>query len=232
MITDVRRFLARRALARREAVDPRLSRYAELQFWGPRRLPLRQTRFVVLDTETTGLDVDSSALLSLAAVDVRDGRVRLDRRLELMFAHDHVGGKAAAPIHGLLRRDLQGGVPAEEGVLEFLEFAQNAVLVGHHAAFDVAMLDNVLGRIGPLRIYNRVIDTNRLARRLESAVLPREAEPPSLRTLDALCELYGIPIRLRHTAAGDALATATLFLALLARARRRGIMTLRGLLAR
>jgi DNA polymerase-3 subunit epsilon len=232
MIAGVRRLLARRTLARGTAVDPRLSRYAELQFRPPRRHSLRRTRFVVLDTETTGLDVESSALLSLAAVEVLDGRVRLDRRLELIFAHDHVGGKSAAPIHGLLRRDLQGGRPASEGVLDFLEFAESAVLVGHHVAFDVAMLDNALRRIGPVRLYNRVIDTNQLARRLDSAVLPRDDVPTELRSLDALCELHGIPIPLRHTAAGDALATATLFLALLARARQRGITTLGALLAR
>jgi DNA polymerase-3 subunit epsilon len=232
MINEVRRFLARRALARVTGVDRRLARYAELRFRGPRRLPIGQARFVVLDTETTGLDTESSALLSLAAVEVRDGRVRLDQRLELTFAHDDVGGQAAAPIHGLLRRDLKGGRPAAEGVLEFLEFAQSAVLVGHHTAFDVAMIDNVLRRIGPVRIYNRVIDTYHLARRVDGILLPGEVEPPGVWSLDALCEVHGIPIQQRHTAAGDALATATLFLALLARARGRGIATLGSLLAR
>jgi DNA polymerase-3 subunit epsilon len=232
MIDTLRRLLARRKLRHAGAVDPRLERYMHLPFGRWRKVPIQRARYVVFDTETTGLDIASSAPLSLAAVVVDHGRVHVDSRLELVFHHDHVGGKQAAPIHGLLRADVESAPPAEKAVLQFLDFAGDSVLVGHHVGFDVAILDKVLARSGPGRILNDIADTEHVARRLETAVLPRDGDVLEPQSLDTLCERYGIPLDMRHTAAGDALATAMLWLVLLGRAHRRGITTVGRLLSR
>jgi DNA polymerase-3 subunit epsilon len=225
-------FTRRRARARLEAsgADGRLVDYLGLSFRPPRRTRLRDVRFVVVDTETTGVDHERDRLLSLAAIGVHDGAVHLADRLELMFDGATVGGERAAKIHGLVTRDLAGGTLEIEGVLQFLEFVRDDVIVAHHAAFDVGVLSRALARMGAPPLQNAVVDTGLLATRLTRG--PRLGEPIERehRSLDALAAELGVEIPNRHTAGGDALATSWIFLSLLKRAARRRIDTLGELL--
>ena len=232
MISKIRRLLARRALSGRGA-DARLLRYTEHAFARRGRMPLHEVRFVVFDTEATGLDIETNRMLSLAAVAVRNGAIDLSDRLELTFEADHVGGRAAAEIHQMVTADLRDGLSEADGTIDFIEFVRDSVLVAHHVGFDVAMVNKALGRLGPVRLYNPLVDTLVLDRRLTRGPMPRDDHHRDEdRSLDGLCTKFGLDIPMRHSAAGDALATAQLLLALLARAERRGIRTLGALLAR
>jgi DNA polymerase-3 subunit epsilon len=198
-------------------------RYAGCPFETAARGPIGAARLVVLDTEATGLDPAVDRPLTLAAVAVRDGSIDIGDRLELVF-HGVETGEAATPIHGLVPADLAGGLDEASAMERFLEFVGGAVVVGHHVAFDVALLEGAARRMHDgLRIWNARLDTGVLARRLEHG--PR-ADTRRVDSLDALCARYGVPIAGRHTAAGDALATATLLMILLARAREVGIDSL------
>lgn len=215
----------------RSATDSRLLDYAQRSFRVARRTPIDEVRFVVFDTETTGIDVERSRLLSLAAVGVRHRGIALSDRFEATFSGAEVGEPASVVLHQLVTADLEGGREAEDGVLAFLDFAQDGILVGHHVGFDIALVNRVLARLGPLRVYNHAIDTLRLHQRLGDGPRVEDARArPQARTLDAVCEAYGLDLPMRHSAAGDALATAQLFLALLHRAKRRGIRTIGALL--
>lgn len=220
-------YLARRRLP--ADADPRLAAYLALPFKPPKWVA--QARFVVFDSETSGLDLQTARLLSLGAVGADARRVDLADRLELTVRQTEVGGAAAATVHQLRAVDLTAGVEAEEAALRFLDYAQDAVLVAHHAGFDLAMLQRSLRPLGLPRLYNPVLDTGRLAERLDGAALPNgELKARQDRSLDTLCARFGVQIQGRHTASGDALATAELLLHLLARARRRKIHRLRDLL--
>lgn len=219
------RAAARAAL---EGADPRALRYVERPFALDPRSPAERTRFVVLDSEATGLDLAADRLLTVAAVAVVDGAVRVADHVELTIDRPTVG---AAPIHGLLPRDLAGGTSEAEAMLGLLDHLEDAVLVAHHVAFDGGMIEAALRRIHPaLRLWNPRLDTAALARRLELGPLPVQPSRGASFALDALCDRYGVPLSGRHTAAGDALATACLLLVLLARARRQGIVTVGDLL--
>jgi len=108
--------------------------------------------------------------------------------------------------------------------------------VAHHAAFDMRMLEKAIAPYRGAKVWNPSVDTAQLARRVEVSAMTsnqaRGAEQQSDYQLDRLVERYGIDIPERHTAAGDALATALLFQRLLKKAERRGIVTLGDLLAR
>jgi len=229
---SLRRFVRRWASRRLDPdLDPRIRDYLALRFRPDRALPLAQASFVVLDTETSGLDVRRDRLLSLSAVSVRAGRIVLSDRVELTFAAASVGASEAAVVHQLVTADLHGGVDEREGVAAFLAFVRDRVLVGHHVGFDVAMIDRALARVGPVRLRNATLDTARLHRRLTTGgIASLTPDGPRPLGLDALAEAYGLDLPLRHSSAGDALATAQVFLALLARAARRGITTLGALL--
>ncbi len=209
-----------------------------------RGVPIATTRFAVLDTETTGLDARSDRLLSIGGVAVVEGVVRAADSYECVVTGDDVGGTAAT-IHGMTRRDVRAGRPLPEALAGLLEWLGDAVLVAHHVAFDAAILDRHLaeafpglagrGRRGRV-LWNPSLDTALLARRVELGTGRHGdghggATPESGSLgLDAVCERYGVRIHGRHTAAGDALATAMVLMPLLARARRRGIRTLDRLL--
>ena len=202
----------------------------------PRDKALSDVRFVVFDSETTGLDLTKNRLLSIAGVGMNGSDVRLDDTFGAMVTQTDVGGSDAAVIHGLISNDLAGGLPADEAASRFLAFAGDAVLVAHHAAFDMRMLAKAIAPHRGAKVWSPSVDTAQLAQRVEDGPMTsnqaRGADPRSAYQLDTLVERYGIDIPERHTAAGDALATALLFQRLLKKAERRGIRTLGDLLAR
>lgn len=196
---------------------------------------LTDVRFVVFDTETTGLDLSKNRLLSIAGVGMHGPEIRLDDVFDSMVSQSDVGGAVAAVIHGLISKDLAGGLAEELAAAQFLAFAGSAVLVAHHAAFDIRMLQKAIAPYRGAKVWSPAVDTAQLAQRVEdglmSSNLARGADQRSAYQLDSLVERYGIDIPERHTAAGDALATALLFQRLLKKAERRGIRTLGDLLA-
>lgn len=202
----------------------------------PKRKPLSDVRFVVFDSETTGLDLSKNRLLSIAGVAMTGHEVQLDDIFEAMIAQTDVGGADAAVIHGLVSNDLAGGLPEDEAAARFLAFAGDAVLVAHHAAFDMQMLRKAIAPHRGAKVWNPSVDTAQLAQRMEvSPMTAGDSERPDQSgtyQLDNLVARYDIEVPERHTAAGDALATALLFQRLLKKAEHRGIDTLGDLLAR
>ena len=197
----------------------------------PKSTALKDVRFVVFDSETTGLDLATNRLLSIAGVAMRGPEVQLGDTFEAMVRQPHVGGADAAVIHGLVSKDVADGLPEGEAAARFLAYCGDAVLVAHHAAFDMHMLKKAIAAYRGAKVRNPAVDTAQLAKRVEGAPMASSHESGAYQ-LDRLVERYGIDIPERHTAAGDALATALLFQRLLKKAERRGILTLGDLLAR
>lgn len=201
-----------------------------------KRTALDDVRFVVFDSETTGLDLAKNRLLSIAGVAMKGPEVQLGDTFEAMVSQPDVGGADAAVIHGLVSNDLVGGLPEDEAAARFLAYCGDAVLVAHHAAFDMHMLKKAITAYRGVKVRNPVVDTAQLAKRVENGPLTssqaRGADQRKAYQLDSLVRRYGIEVPERHTAAGDALATALLFQILLRKAERRGIRTLGELLAR
>jgi len=213
-----------------------LREYMSLRSKVPKGKSLSDVRFVVFDTETTGLDLSKNRLLSIAGIGMVGFDVQLDDTFEAMVVQADVGGANAAVIHGLISHDLAGGLAEDEAAARFLAFAGDAVLVAHHAAFDMRMLQKAIAPHRGAKVWSPSVDTAQLAQRVELGLMTsNEARGADQRTayqLDNLVARYGIDVPERHTAAGDALATALLFQRLLKKAEHRGIQTLGDLLAR
>jgi DNA polymerase-3 subunit epsilon len=189
-----------------------------------KREPVENIRFVVFDTETTGLDMEQDSIISIGAVVVEANRLVFSQSLEEIIRQGSSGGQESVPIHQMLNSDLKAGSAEAEVLLRWLSFAGNAVLVGHHVDFDIGMLNKAMQRYWGVSLQNQKLDTGALARRLEQSVVNtlHDSKPQSL---DTLCERFRINVSFRHNAAGDALATATVLLYLLKRAKERGITT-------
>lgn len=199
--------------------------------WADRRRPLEEVRFVVLDTETTGLDPSRDRVLEVAAVPVRNSTIAVAECLDLRV-RQHLTSAGGVDVHEITPGEAAKGLPEDEVARRLLPLLAGAVLIGHHVAFDVVALDRLVRRGLGFPLLNRSCDTVELALRADGRLHEREGVPRGELSLDALCGRYGVEVAGRHTALGDAFATALLFLKLLARLRARKVRTLGDLLGR
>ena len=181
---------------------------------------LASARFVVFDTETTGLQPSrGDEIVSIGAVAVVSERVIAREVFERLVNPGRPMGAPAERIHGI-RAEMLTGQPGIEVVLpEFARFSEGAVLVAHNAAFDMRFLRLKEQALG-LRFDQPVLDTMLLSAWLH----PHQRS----HSLNALIARYGVPRHERHTALGDARMTAEVLLKLLPQLAGRGIRTVGG----
>jgi DNA polymerase-3 subunit epsilon len=182
------------------------------------RKPAPDRRCVVVDTETAGLDPARDALLAIGAVAVDDAGVRIADSFEVTvrsdthLAHDNV------LVHGLGRDVVRSGVPAAAALAAFDAYVAGAPCIGFHCEFDRAVLARAAAGAGVVPgLRAPWLDVAELARALEPDRYRKGA-----RSLDDWLSAFAVATTTRHTAAGDALATAELLLKLRAVAARRG----------
>jgi DNA polymerase-3 subunit epsilon len=167
---------------------------------------------VVLDTETAGLAEDSP-ILSFAGIIVEKGELKLKKSLSVFIYRDQDKRKPeSVAIHGLTNEWLKANGINEKTAIEMIHaFIGKKIPVGHHIPFDLSVLNHHFSRYGlePLPVH-KYICTGETAKRLEK---PNPEMLPSYE-LEKLCTRYNIPIHARHTAVGDTLSTALLWLKL------------------
>jgi DNA polymerase-3 subunit epsilon len=183
--------------------------------------PVAHVRFVVLDSETTGFSPVLDRILTIGAVVVEDGEIRLDDSFDALL---HVTGDVGpVDVHGVTPDQTLGGYEEGEAVERFLAYLRDGVIVGHHIGHDVSMLDAALERMGAsVRLINRTLDTADLTLHLAQDGAFGDRTLPAHITLDTLADLFGVIPHDRHTASGDAFITALVFLRLLKLAARHG----------
>ena len=179
---------------------------------------LRELRFVVFDTETTGLSPSKGdEIISVGAVVVAQGRVVAEEVFETLVNPGIPVSAASTRIHGLTNDDLEGQPGIDETLVAFARFTEEAVLVAHNASFDMEFLKRKEGDTG-IAFRQPVLCTLILS----AIVHPNQ----SSHALDTLLTRYGIRRAGRHAALGDARMTAELLLRLLPQLEARGITTL------
>jgi DNA polymerase III subunit epsilon len=189
--------------------------------------PLDRVRFVVVDSETTGLNPATDRIITIGAVAVVDGEIRLDDAFAALVKIAR--NTSAVTVHGVTRDQSLEGVDESVALERFLDYVRDAVIVGHHIGHDIATLDVALERHWGTRLSNRSLDTMDLTLHLERDGAFAGRPPIRQFTLDALCGMFGVIPHDRHTASGDAFITAQVFLRLLRLAARLGRSTLRGI---
>jgi DNA polymerase-3 subunit epsilon len=181
--------------------------------------PIDQVRFVVLDSETTGFSPVLDRILTIGAVAVVDGEIRLDDSFDALLKV--TGDVGPVDVHGVTPDRSDRGYEEAEAVERFLAYLRDGVIVGHHIGHDVSMLDAALERMGTdVRLLNRTLDTADLTLHLAQDGAFAGVKLPQHITLDTLADLFGVIPHDRHTASGDAFITALVFLRLLKLATR------------
>ena len=184
----------------------------------PERALLKELRFVVFDTETTGLNPSrGDEIISIGAVVVARGAVVPEEVFETLVDPGVPVSAASTRVHGLTNADLARQPSIGQALAAFARFTEEAVLVAHNASFDMEFLKRKGGETG-IALRQPVLCTLVL-----SAILhPNQTS----HSLDTLLTRYGIRRTGRHTALGDARMTAELLLKLLPQLEARGIATL------
>ncbi|HZD26654.1 MAG TPA: 3'-5' exonuclease [Alphaproteobacteria bacterium] len=181
--------------------------------------PLRGLDYVVFDTETTGLEPgNGDEIVQLAAVRVRGFRVLAEDSFDTLVDPGRPIPPRSTRFHGITDAMVRGAPTAAAVLPRFRAWCGDAVLVAHNAAFDLKFLALKQVESGVRFDDLPVLDTLLL-----SAALSRWR---SSHTLDALALRFGVKVAGRHTALGDARATAEVLLHLLTLAERRGVGTL------
>ena len=194
-------------------------RNAAKRRWGKK--PLNEIRFVSFDAETTSLDPLQAGIVAVGAVAVVGGDIDIEDSIELLVRQTY--NSSAVTVHGITRQESLAGLEEEEAVAQLLRYFGNAVIVGHHVAFDLALINHACSRLFDIRLHNKAIDTAQL-----SIVLANDGALPQMTdfSLDSLLRVLGIAPHDRHTAAGDAFLTALAFQRLLRVAQHVGRVTL------
>jgi DNA polymerase-3 subunit epsilon len=172
-------------------------------------ITIEETRFVVLDTETTGFDYDNDRILCIGALVLQNSVISVQNSFEVYLQQDHYD-KSTAQIHGILK-DFIIKRPSElEALQQFLDFVGDSVIIAHHTIFDVTMINKALERNNLPQLTNPRLDTAYLYKKtlIKSHLFERKDHY----TLDDLADKFDISKKDRHTALGDAYITAIAFL--------------------
>jgi DNA polymerase III subunit epsilon len=179
-----------------------------------RPAPFDQTRFVVVDVETTGLNLMTDTLISIGAVAVINGNIALNDSFSVVLQQRETSRKENILIHGISGSAQREGAPPADALLAFLGYLGKSPLVAFHVAFDETMIKRAVREYLGIPFKRPWLDL--------AYVLP--ALNPELarshRALDDWSECFAIRNDDRHNALADALATAQLLLVAIAQARR------------
>ena len=180
--------------------------------------PLSQLMYTVFDTETTGLNPrGGDEIISFGAVRVLNGRILYDEVFDQLVDPRRNLPRQSMEVHGISPEMLQGQPTIDKVLPLFHQFVQDTVLVAHNAAFDMLLLQLKEEPTG-VRFTNPVLDTLLLS----AVVHPSQKD----HNLEGIARRMGVDVRGRHTALGDALVTAEMFLKIVPLLEHAGIRTL------
>jgi CBS domain-containing protein len=180
--------------------------------------PLIALDAVVIDSETTSLDPAKARIVEIAAVRLTAGRVDSADPFRRLVRPDEPIPAAAVAIHHIDDGKVADAPAFEQVWPELLAFMGETVLIGHSLGFDLAVLK---------RECQRAETPFRPLRTLDIRLLAQVVQPNLASfTLEGLSSWLGVEIKERHSALGDAVATAHIFSALVPRLREAGVRTL------
>ncbi|MBP6322399.1 MAG: PolC-type DNA polymerase III [Fusobacteriaceae bacterium] len=171
----------------------------------PKNIEIEEETYVVFDLETTGLNAHRNEIIEIGAIKLKGTRI-VDRYSTFVKPEGRIP-KKIQELTGISELDVSNAKTIEEILPEFLEFAGDATLVAHNAAFDMSFIVRDAKRILNKKIENSVIDTLQMAKDLY----------PTLKNygLKTVTKFLGVALESHHRAVDDSQATANMFIVFL-----------------
>lgn len=181
--------------------------------------PLGQTRFIVLDLETSGLNPSKDEVIAIGAVAIRNNAISLSDQFDLILRRPELDITETVLIHGIGPEALTSGHETEDALLHLLDWMNGDPVLAYHSAFDQRFLEKALRQTLGYTRSHTWLDVAELM----PSLFP-DAETGG-RGLDHWADHFRLEVSERHHAAADAMVTAELTLIALNRARTQGIRT-------
>ena len=176
------------------------------------RTPIGAVRYVVVDTELTGLDEKKDSIVSLGAIRMNGGAIDLGNSFSRLVSPRTALSASSVVIHEITPSDVEAKPDIDAVLKEFLDFCGTAVLVGHFIAIDLAFLNRELKRARGTGIQNPVLDTFSVYEwlRKRNKVGSCPVTSSGLFRLYDIAKCLDIPVNGSHDALMDAFSTAQL----------------------
>jgi DNA polymerase III subunit epsilon len=187
-----------------------------------RRSPAwRNARFIAIDIETTGLDRRRDEVISFAGIPIEAGRIMISQAVHGLVRPRAASTGASAEIHGLHDHDLADAETAPDALASLAALINGRIPVVHAQWVERTFL-----RKAGCPLPRRIVDTAVLWRLLS---LERGDRDPGICSLSAIAGALALPAHRPHTAEGDTLTAAQIFLAMATHLEARGHSTARAL---
>ncbi|MGV3696792.1 3'-5' exonuclease [Flavobacterium sp.] len=168
----------------------------------------KSNRYVILNTETTGLNPKKDVILSFGALGVVNDVIRIGDNFEvviLQYKYLHHNGLS----NEFLIESKSTKLAEYQAIQALVDYIGNSVLVGHRIHFDIEMINDVLEKMDCGKLKNEALDIEIMHQKLLDVAKPF--------SLDDLIKHYKLPQSERNTTSDDAYSIALLFLKLKAR---------------
>ncbi|MEK4146166.1 3'-5' exonuclease [Robertmurraya sp. FSL W8-0741] len=187
----------------------------------PLASPLESLKYIVFDTETTGFLVSSGdRLIEIGAVMIEGFNVREDKVFQTYVNPKRQISREITELTSITDEKVKNAPTALQAIERFFDFVESeetVCLIGHYISFDALVLKTELKREKFNLKHLYTIDTLDLIGFI--------APSYDMRDLERYARIFGTRIYERHTALGDALTTAYLFVELLWQFKQRGYDT-------
>ena len=174
------------------------------------RMEKKSSRFVVLSTETTGLDYKKDVILSIGAFAIENDSILIGDSYEvvlLQYVYNHDNGLS----NEFIIESKQPKQLEPKAIQEFVEYLGNATLIGHRIDFDVEIINEALEKMHCGRLRNEALDIEVMYRKWKELTGEKHF------SLEELSAVFKIPATDRVSASEDAYTIGLLFLKLKSR---------------
>lgn len=215
-------------------IPEQIKRHLSLKKRFDYRIAVNDAHFVAFDTELTGLDFKQDSLISIGAVKLKGGSILPTKTFYKLVKPESELKHGSVVIHEITHSDLKHAAELFEAIVDFIEFINDAVLVGHFIHIDLNFINRPLKKKYGFTLRNPALDTASLHSWLlgNNPRFTRHYGGTTVKTdLFSLAKKYGITGGKAHDAFSDAFITAQLFQRFVHFLPQAGVKTVKELLA-
>lgn len=179
--------------------------------WQHMATPYNGEEIVVLDCETSLFDKKKGELLSVAAVRVKGHKIYLAEAINITIDSNAKTDPDAVRVHYLRREDRLKGVTAAQAIEKVLDFIGNRPICGFYIAYDRAILNRYISQLHGFDLPNKFLDVGDIYLDRKYKYHPQVQHHI---TFEHLAKELDVPVIERHTALGDVITTALMYIKL------------------